>query len=145
MADGYGLLERQHRDVEAMFEKYREEPDDATAHRIAEALTLHTHIEETALYPQLRRYVDGGDNLATVAEDEHATVKSQIARLYEAPPVDVRPLMEEIERNVSDHVREEEESIFPAMRESGVDADALGRALESAQGEAPSRSSGEVG
>ena len=145
MTDGYEYLEREHRSVEAMFEKYREQPDDAIAHRIAEELTLHTHVEETALYPQLRRYVDGGDDLATTAEDEHAVLKSQIARLYEAPPDDLRPLMQELERNVSDHVREEEETIFPAMRECGVDADALGRALESAQGEAPVRSSGEVG
>ena len=145
MADGYEFLTREHRQVEAMFEQYRQEPDDALAHRIAEALTLHTEAEEAALYPQLRKYVDGGDDLAADAEYEHATVKSQIARLYEAPPPNLSPLMSDIERNVADHVRQEEDEIFPAMRESGVDADGLARALERAQGEAPSRSSGNVG
>jgi hemerythrin superfamily protein len=145
MADGYEFLKREHRNVEEMFEQYRRQPDDALARRIAEALTLHTEAEEAALYPQLRKYVDGGDDLAADAEYEHATVKSQIARLYEAPPTDLAPLVRNIEQNVANHVRREEDEIFPAMRESGVDADGLARALERAQGEAPSRSSGNVG
>jgi hemerythrin superfamily protein len=145
MADGYELLAREHRSVEAMFEQYREQHDDAIAHRIAEALTLHAHAEEAALYPQLRRFVDGGDDLANEAEAEHTVVKSQIALLYDAPPPDLAPLMEQIERNVAEHVHTEEETIFPAMRESGVDADTLARALERAEGESPSRSSGGVG
>ena len=145
MADGYDFLAQEHRRLEAMFERYRQQPDDALARRIAEALTLHAQAEEAALYPQLRRYVDGGDDLAAEAEYEHATVKSQIARLYESPPPDLAPLVQGIETNVADHVRSEEAEIFPAMRESGVDGDALARGLERAQGEAPSRSSGGVG
>jgi hemerythrin superfamily protein len=145
MADGYEFLRREHRNVEMMFDQYRQQPDDALARRIAEALTMHTEAEETALYPQLRKYVDGGDDMAAEAEYEHATVKSQIARLYEAPPIDLAPLVRQIEQNVADHVRREEQEIFPAMQESGVDADGLARALERAQGEAPSRSSGNVG
>ena len=145
MSDGYEFLTREHRQIEAMFEQYRRQPDDALARRIAEALTLHTEAEEAALYPQLRKYVDGGDDLADEAEYEHATVKSQIARLSEAPPADVAALVRGIEQNVADHVKREEQEIFPAMRESGVDADGLARALERLQGEAPSRSSRNVG
>jgi hemerythrin superfamily protein len=145
MADGYEFLKREHRNVEQMFEQFRRQPDDALARRIAEALTLHTEAEEAALYPQLRKYVDGGDDLAAEAEYEHATVKTQVARLYEAPPADLAPLVRAIATNVADHVRREETEIFPAMRDSGVDADGLARALERAQGEAPSRSSGSVG
>jgi len=145
MADGYEFLAQEHRRLEAMFERYRQQPDDALARRIAEALTLHAQAEEAALYPQLRRYVDGGDDLAADAEYEHATVKSQIARLYEAPPPDLAPLVRAIAQNVADHVRREETEIFPAMRESGVDADSLARALERAEGDAPSRSARGVG
>ena len=145
MSDGYEFLTREHRQVESMFEQYRAQPDDALAYRIAEALTLHTQAEEAALYPQLRKYVDGGDDLAVEAEYEHATVKSQIARLYDAPPPDLAPLVRELEQNVTAHVRREEDEIFPAMLEAGVDADGLARALERVQGEAPSRSSGNVG
>jgi hemerythrin superfamily protein len=145
MPDGYEFLTREHRNIEAMFEEYRQRPDDALARRIAEALTLHTEAEEAALYPQLRKYVDGGDDLAAEAQYEHATVKSQIARLYEAPPPNLTPLVRAIAQNVADHVRREEREIFPAMRESGVDADVLGRALERAESEAPSRSSRRAG
>jgi len=141
MADGYEFLTREHRQVEAMFEQYGQEPDDALAHRIADALTLHAEAEEAALYPQLRRLVDGGDDLADVAENEHAAIKALIARLYEAPPPDLAPLVAEIERDVTAHVRSEEDQIFPAMRDSGVDADTLARALERAEGEASLRGS----
>ena len=145
MSDGYESLTREHRQIESMFEQYGQQPDDALAHQIARALTLHTEAEEAALYPLLRKYVDGGDDLAGESEYEHATVKSQIARLYEAPPADLAPLVEEMQRNVADHVRREEAEIFPAMRDSGVDGDALARGLERAQGEAPSHSSGGIG
>jgi hypothetical protein len=47
-----------------------------------------------------------------------------------------------IAQNVATHVRREEEEIFPAMRESGVDAECLGRALERSERTAPSPSSG---
>ena len=144
MADGYEFLTREHREIEAMFEQYRQNPDDALARGIAEALTLHATAEEGALYPQLRKYVDDGDDLAAVAEAEHATVKSQIARLYEAPPDDLAPLMREIERNVTEHVRREEDELFPAMRDAGIDADSLARSLQQIEGEAPMRSSGGV-
>jgi hemerythrin superfamily protein len=140
MPDGYEFLTREHRNIEAMFEQYRQHPDDALARRIAETLTLHTEAEEAALYPQLRKYVDGGDDLAAEAQYEHATVKTQIARLYDAPPADLTPLVRAIARNVADHVRSEERDIFPAMREAGVDADGLARAIERAQNEAASRS-----
>ena len=145
MPDGYEFLTREHRNIESMFEEYRQRPDDALARRIAEALTLHTEAEEAALYPQLRKYVDGGDDLAAEAQYEHATVKSQIARLYQAPPPDLAPLVRAIAQNVADHVRREEREIFPAIRESGVDADVLGRALERAESEASSRSSRRAG
>ena len=46
---------------------------------------------------------------------------------------------------VEDHVREEEEDMFPTMRDLGVDAEKLGRDLEAAKGEAVTRARGTVG
>ena len=54
-------------------------------------------------------------------------------------------LVQSLRNTVEDHVREEEESIFPTMRELGVDAEKLGRDLEAAKGEAVTRSRGTVG
>ena len=132
--NGFELLTAQHREVEELFSRYAAEPDDATARQVREALTRHTELEEQALYPELRRLVDDGDDIADGAEAEHALAKTIIARMYDSPPDDLRPLMQELERVVTTHVRDEEERVFPAMIEAGVDADKLASKLESAVG-----------
>ena len=145
MADGFAMLEHDHREVGELFDDYEQRGDPDLARQICFELTVHGEIEEQVLYPELRRLVDGGDDLANEAENEHALVKSLVARLFDSPPDDLRPLVLEIGRDVAAHVRWEETDLFAAMRESGVDAEALGTRLEAARGEAPSRSSGQVG
>ena len=44
----------------------------------------------------MRRYVDGGDDLADVAEQEHAVAKSIIARIYDSPPGQLFDLVTEL-------------------------------------------------
>jgi hemerythrin superfamily protein len=132
--NGFEVLTAQHREVEALFDRYAGEPDDATARRICEMLTRHTRLEEEALYPELRRLVDSGDDFADEAEAEHALAKTIIAHIYDSPPDDLRPVVQELERTVRAHVRDEEERLFPAMIEVGVDADKLASNLEPATG-----------
>ena len=86
MPDGFEMLQDDHRKVERLFETYLHDNEDSVAREICEQLTLHTQVEEAALYPALRRNVDGGDDLADVAEQEHSAVKTLIARIYDAPP-----------------------------------------------------------
>jgi hemerythrin superfamily protein len=145
MTDIFESLARDHRDVEKLFARYAETGDDAIAHDICDALTIHTEVEEHALYPELRRIVDDGDDMANVAEAEHAAARVLIARIYETPPIDLRPLVDELRATVEHHVAAEESDLFPRLRESGADAEALGRKADAARGEVPSRSSGQVG
>jgi hemerythrin superfamily protein len=143
--DLFEALSRDHRDVEHLFDRYAESADDAVAHEICDALTLHAEVEEQVLYPELRRIVDDGDDMANVAEAEHAAMKLLIARIYESPPPDLRPVIDELRRTVEHHVTEEERDLFPRLVDAGADSEALGQKLEAARGEAPSRSSGQVG
>ena len=139
MADGFEVLSAQHREVERLFDQFVAAPDDAIAREICEKLTVHAEIEEKALYPEMRRLVDDGDDLADEAEAEHGVAKTIIARLYDSPPEDLRPLIDELQRIVTAHVKSEEERLFPVMAESGVDADALARRLETASSEVSAR------
>jgi len=138
MPDGFELLQADHRAVEQLVARYRQTTDDVTAHDIAEHLTVHSRIEEQVLYPELRRLVDGGDDLADESVDEHAVIASLIARMQDSPPADLRGVVESIAADVGAHVRREEDVVFPAMREAGVDADALGARLEDARRHASS-------
>src|SRR5438477_436390 len=87
--DGFQLLEEDHREVERLFSRYADSRDDVVAHDICSMLAEHSEIEDAALYPALRRLVDGGDDLADVAEQEHTAIASLIARVYDAPPGDL--------------------------------------------------------
>jgi hemerythrin superfamily protein len=133
MADGFEILSADHREVEGLFDTYRHDSEDSVAHEICERLSVHTRMEEAALYPALRRYVDGGDDLADTAEQEHAAVKGMIARIYDSPPGELFDLVTEMRHDVERHVESEEAELFPQMREAGVDAGLLGAELEGAR------------
>jgi iron-sulfur cluster repair protein YtfE (RIC family) len=145
MSDGFELLMTQHRDVETLFARFEETGDEAIAREICDMLTTHAEMEEQVLYPALRRMVDGGDDLADVAEAEHGAAKTTIARVHDSPPESLAPLMQELRAAVDRHVRSEERELFPIMAESGIEPEQLGHDLVAAQAEAPSRSSGQIG
>jgi hemerythrin superfamily protein len=133
MADGFEILSADHREVERLFDTYVHDTEDSIAHDICERLSVHTLVEEAVLYPALRRYVDGGDDLADVAEQQHAVVKSIIARIYDSPPEGLFDLVTEMRREVEHHVESEESELFPRMREARVDAGLLGAEIEGAR------------
>jgi hemerythrin superfamily protein len=128
--DGFRWLEEDHRAIEREFETFRHDEEGTVVRELCEHLTRHTQLEESALYPQLRRLVDGGDDLADRAEQEHATVRTMIAQIYDsATPERVPTLVADMRKAVEAHVEEEESTIFPAMREAGVDAGRLAAEL----------------
>jgi hemerythrin superfamily protein len=130
MADGFEILAEDHRAVARLFETFVHDNEDSVAREICEHLTSHTTVEEAAFYPAMRRYVDGGDDLADEAEQEHAAVKAIIARIYDSPPDGLLDLITELRRDVEQHVEREESELFPKMRDSGVDAERLGAEIE---------------
>jgi hemerythrin superfamily protein len=142
MPDGFEMLMEAHRTVSGLFARYDEDHDEARVREIMKELTVHSEIEERALYPELRRMVDGGDDLADEAEAEHAALKARITRVEITPPEDLDEVVAEMRELVEQHVRHEESVIFPEMREARVDADELGRRLVKAQAELPTGSTG---
>ena len=138
MADGFEQLIADHRKVADLFRQYQSDGEDALAHTICDELAVHSAIEERVLYPQLRRLVDGGDDLADTAEAEHATIATLIATIEQTPPEDLHGVMNELQADVEQHVGDEENELFPTMRESGVDAEQLGARLEEAKAHAQS-------
>jgi hemerythrin superfamily protein len=135
--DGFEVLEHDHRRIQHLFARYHEGPDDVTVRDICEALTEHAAREDHALYPLLRKHVDDGDDLADVAEQEHAAIKLIIERIELAPPGDLSEPVREMHRLVDAHFTDEEQRLFPMMREAGVDSDELGRRVgDSGRGQA---------
>src|SRR5438874_12518594 len=118
--DGFSWLEEDHREIDAQFQIYQRDRDDTVLRELCEHLTRHSQIEEAALYPALRRHVDGGDDLADEAQHEHAVIATMVAELYDsATPERISDLVAELHRFVEAHVTEEQDTIFPAMRSCG--------------------------
>ena len=137
MPDGFALLKEDHAEVQSLFERYSSSQDEQVVRELCEALSAHARVEEQALYPELRRLVDGGDDLADEAEQEHAALKVLIERIEIAPPEDLSEVVQEMRRLVEPHVAQEETTLFPEMLQSGVDAEQLGARLEAARNAAP--------
>src|SRR3954466_9939530 len=128
MADGFAELEQDHRSIEAQFQTSLRDAEEPAVRELAEQLTRHSQLEESALYPALRRWVDGGDDLADRAQQEHSQIATMVAELYQSvTPERLGELVASLQDTVSAHVAFEESEIFPAMREAGVDAEQVAR------------------
>ncbi|MGE5170690.1 MAG: hemerythrin domain-containing protein [Rudaea sp.] len=139
-ANALDLLKRDHEAVDAMFRQYEEIKDDAgdaekmqLVAQICEALTVHAQIEEQIFYPAARRALQGEEDkdLLDEAAVEHQTLKDIIGRLEAAPAKD--PLYDAgvkvLSEYVKHHVKEEENELFPKVRGSGLDLQAIGQEL----------------
>jgi hypothetical protein len=94
-------------------------------------------MEDRALYPEVRRIVDGGDDLADQANDEQSAIQTMVAHALATPPADLAPLVDDVARRFAAHTEFLESQVFPPLRESGTDTAALADALERARNEVP--------
>lgn len=128
------LLKQDHREVEEFFEQYEDLDSNRAkaelARKICNALKVHTQIEEEIFYPAARKSTGDGD-LLDEALVEHAGAKHLISEiesmkvgddLYDAK---IRVLGEQIKN----HVKEEEEELFPEIESSDMDVAAVGEQL----------------
>jgi hemerythrin superfamily protein len=140
--DAIQLLTQDHREVEALFEKFEKASRDGTkeklARQICTELKIHTMIEEELFYPALRGKIDDDD--LDEAMVEHDGAKVLVNDIEAAEPSDdyydakVKVLQEEIEH----HVKEEEKqqgNLFSQARKTDVDLAALGEQMAARKAE----------
>lgn len=132
------LLEADHRNVEALFNKYEQEKEGgdeekrAIAERICGELTAHAQLEEELFYPWLRENLDE-DRMEMVeeAQVEHNGAKDLIAQIEAAPEIDAAfdAMVKVLSEYIKHHVKEEEQEIFPAVRDMKDELDELGQEM----------------
>jgi iron-sulfur cluster repair protein YtfE (RIC family) len=119
--DAIDLLTSQHRSVEQMFGDLGQERPGSAEHRrlfgeLADALAVHTTIEEQVFYPAVKR----AETEAILEEsvEEHLQAKRVLATLLETvPDGDASAELEELAGLVEEHVIEEEHELFPIVRQ----------------------------
>ena len=135
--DALEFLKSQHREVEDLFKQFEKLGDEGPSEekepivRMAcEKLTVHASIEEEIFYPAARQ-IDDVESLLNEAEVEHNTAKDLIATLDSMDASD--PMFSAtftvLSEYIKHHVKEEEGELFPKVKKSDLDLDALGQEL----------------
>jgi hemerythrin superfamily protein len=137
--DATAVLEKQHRDVKALFRRYEKMAKQeagagdrqALAEQICEMLTMHTVIEEEIFYPAARE-AQVEEDLMDEAQVEHASAKDLISQIQSGNPDDdlYDAKVQVLGEYVNHHVQEEEGQMFPRCRRAKMDLEGLGRQLK---------------
>jgi hemerythrin superfamily protein len=138
--DATALLEKDHRDVKALFKRYaklvKSEAEGSERQQLAEQicqmLTVHATIEEEIFYPAVRA-ADVDEDLMDEAEVEHASAKDLIAQIQSMGPEDdlYDAKVTVLGEYINHHVEEEEGDMFRKARRAKVDLEGLGEQLKS--------------
>jgi hemerythrin-like domain-containing protein len=147
--DAIVILKNDHKEIKKLFRQFEAAGDNANkktgdiAQRILEALTVHTYIENEAMYPTVRRLLPDLEDDILESYEEHHVADVLCMELASMKPSDERfdakvtVLIELVEH----HIEEEEEEWFPKVREGlgRKKLQEIGIDLEAKRTEAPRR------
>lgn len=129
------LLRADHAKVQQLFKDFEKAngkaKKSALAQTICSELTVHTKIEEEIFYPAAREALDETD-LLNEADVEHASAKELIAQIEDGSPDDDHwdAKVTVLGEYINHHVKEEQNELFPKVRKSDIDLNALGEQLQ---------------
>ncbi len=144
------LLERDHRTVEGIFDQLEKLKGDSSSkrkkelcERLVRELSIHSAIEEMIFYPEVKRNVADAKELVLESLEEHNVVKWELDSIQSMKVGDARldAKIKVLKDAVMHHVEEEENELFPMVREQ-MDASKLtdiGKRLEQVKRIAPTR------
>lgn len=135
--DILSLLCADHQHVIQLFAEFRRVKDNCTleekealVQEICGTLLLHAELEEEVFYPAVREILQD-DMLMDEAESEHASAKDVIEELQTLPAshCSYNAKVVVMGENVERHMREEESVVFPKVKKSRLDLQALGEEM----------------
>jgi hemerythrin superfamily protein len=134
----------QHREVEQLFGEVRDGRGDTRRHafeHLVQLLAVHETAEEEVVYPALRTSGEDGDRIAdarTAEEDEAKTMLSDLERT-DLGGAEFDDKLRRFEQLVLSHARNEEQEVFPRLRQTQTPErlQQLGTAVRAAEAVAP--------
>lgn len=138
------LLLQDHQEAKHLLERFDTLPASQRDEAFCEltyTLVRHEVAEEEVVYPAVRRYVDGGDDLADMRIREQSQAEQLLADMEKAG-VDgaaFPTMFSTLRADVLAHAEAEEQSVFPELTASVHEDElrALGRRYETAKKVAP--------
>jgi hemerythrin superfamily protein len=127
--DAVALITRDHRELEQLFERLRNEPEHRAGllNMVGPLLVAHSRAEEEHVYPKLAEARPEEKGEVHHGKEEHEEAEKLLAALQQADPdsPEFTQRLEKFVDAVTHHVEEEENKILPALREA-VSKDRLG-------------------
>jgi hemerythrin superfamily protein len=120
--DIFELIKIDHRKVEELFSQIEGTKDskklDQYFKQIYSELNLHSQVEELTFYPTMRDH-EGTEELLEEAEQEHTEVKVLLEQMKSLEPgsSEFKAKIKELKEAVEHHVQEEENEVFPKVRQ----------------------------
>lgn len=119
--DAISLLKSDHKKVKGLFKQV--ETTELNQHQmlfeqIKAELEVHTHIEETVLYPRMKEFKELKD-IVLEGVEEHHQVKLLIREIDNlvGDSEKFEPKLKVLIEDVEHHIKEEEEEMFPEIEE----------------------------
>jgi hemerythrin superfamily protein len=131
MPNGIDLILADHQRVDALFEQFDSTGDGTVIGLVMDALTAHDDAEQSALYP-LVGHVLGHAAMVERSALAHAAVKRQMELIRQLEGPALVDAFAVLRRLVTEHVRDEEDNILPALAERATPGqlDGLGARIE---------------
>jgi hemerythrin superfamily protein len=144
--DAISMLKEDHKKVKSLFRDFERASGDGRRQKLAQAiikeLSVHAALEEQIFYPAARETLDS-DDIVLESLEEHHVVKWTLSELAKMTPADERfdAKVSVLMENVRNHIKEEEEQLFPEMRErlGRKRLQEIGEAIATAKPMAPTR------
>ncbi|SDU78317.1 hemerythrin domain-containing protein [Jiangella alkaliphila] len=118
--DVVDLIEKDHREIERLFELLRTDPGrrDLAVTEVTALLVAHSRAEEAEVYPVARDEAGETDEVAH-SQEEHAEAEAILERLagMDADDPGYESVLRELVDSVGHHVEEEENTVLPGMRQ----------------------------
>jgi hemerythrin superfamily protein len=132
--DAITLLKRDHKIVDRLFALFDEARDrrakKTVVHKLCRVLAVHMAIEEELLYPKAHQALHD-DAEVNEAEVEHLSAKVLIADIDSLIAADEKydATVAVLGEYIRHHVKEEETSMFPQLRQTDLDFEVIGSQL----------------
>jgi hemerythrin superfamily protein len=123
--DAIVLLKNDHKEIRRLFREFQQAGKNAKVRKgklvdqILEALTVHTYLENEAMYPSVRRLLPDLEDDVLESYEEHHVADVLCAELAALDPDDERfdAKTTVLIESVTHHIEEEEQDWFPKVRQ----------------------------
>lgn len=133
--EAISMLIEDHQKVQKLFKTFDrtedEQQQEELAKQICNELTVHTELEEQVFYPAAREVLEKSDTVDE-AEIEHQVAKELVEKIKQSRPQDDEfcALVTVLCEYVNHHIEEEQTELFPQLKKTEIDFDALGEEMQ---------------